>query len=92
MNEQGEYNGKPKHAPDLCAVIQRAGAAGVSRLMITAGCLEDTKVALALARTATTAAGAGAGAGGARLYCTVGVPAPANIGVKTAETSATRVG
>ena len=62
----GEYNGKQKHEPDLEAVVARAGAAGVRRLMITGGCLEDAGAALAMARSA--------GTDGAELFCTVGNP------------------
>ena len=61
----GEYNGKQKHEPDLEAVVARAGAAGVRRLMITGGCLEDAGAALAMARSA--------GTDGVGLFCTVGV-------------------
>ena len=48
---QGKYNGNEKHAPDLPAVLQRAWDAGVSKIIITAGNLEEARAALALART-----------------------------------------
>ncbi|PRW59015.1 deoxyribonuclease TATDN1 [Chlorella sorokiniana] len=57
----GCYNGKEYHAPDLQPVLQRAFEAGVERLIITAGNLEEARKALALARTHE------------RLYSTVGV-------------------
>lgn len=47
----GSYNGKEYHAPDLQPVLQRALDAGVQRLIITAGNLEEARKALALART-----------------------------------------
>ena len=45
----GEYNGSTKHEPDLRAVVSRALAAGVTRMMITAGSLQDAREALAMA-------------------------------------------
>jgi Tat protein secretion system quality control protein TatD with DNase activity len=48
--------------------VERAAAAGVSHLMITGGCLEDAKAALALARDPELRMG-----GKAKLHCTVGV-------------------
>ncbi|GFR44457.1 hypothetical protein Agub_g5717, partial [Astrephomene gubernaculifera] len=56
----GQYNDKSYHPPDLTAVLQRAWAAGVSRLIITAGSLEESRRALQLAQTDE------------RLFCTVG--------------------
>jgi TatD DNase family protein len=69
----GRYHGKVAHPCDLTAVLDRAGAAGVSRIIVTAGNLEESRAALALARRVNaerghtapaTAAGAGVGAGG----------------------------
>lgn len=50
---QGSYHGSDKayHPPDLPAVLERAWDAGVSKIIITAGNLEEAKAALALART-----------------------------------------
>jgi len=46
----GRYHGKVAHPGDLTAVLDRAGAAGVSRIIVTAGNLEESSAALALAR------------------------------------------
>lgn len=62
---QGEYREKPRHPPDLPAVLRRARAAGVGQIMITAGSLQESRDALALAR--------GGGEGWPELLCTVGV-------------------
>lgn len=48
---QGEYNDKQYHEPDLNIVLDRAWAAGVDKIIITAGNLQEAKAALALART-----------------------------------------
>lgn len=58
---QGRYNDKAYHAPDLDAVLDRAFSAGVEKLIVTAGSLEESRAALKLARSH------------AQLYCTVGV-------------------
>lgn len=58
---QGEYGGKEVHAPDLPAVLERAWASGVEKIIITAGTLAESRQALELARTDE------------RLFCTVGV-------------------
>lgn len=58
---QGEYNDKNYHQPDLSAVLDRAFAVGVDKLIITAGSLAESRAALELARTDP------------RLYSTVGV-------------------
>jgi Tat protein secretion system quality control protein TatD with DNase activity len=70
LSEQfaGKYHGKRAHAADLDAVLQRADAAGVSDIIITAGTLRESQRALALAR-ATNASGKYA----VRLHSTVGV-------------------
>ncbi|CAG9467050.1 unnamed protein product [Pedinophyceae sp. YPF-701] len=57
---KGEYHGKKYHEPDLERVLQRAWDAGVDKMMITAGTLDEAKEALELAKTDE------------RLYCTVG--------------------
>lgn len=54
---QGVYGGKQYHPPDLDAVLQRAWAAGVQRIIITAGNLEDAHRALQLAQTDGTPLG-----------------------------------
>ncbi|KAG5187715.1 hypothetical protein JKP88DRAFT_271771 [Tribonema minus] len=58
---QGVYNGGVKHAPDLTQVIARAADCGVERIIVTAGCLQESKEALQLARTSPS------------LFSTVGV-------------------
>ncbi|BDA43738.1 Putative deoxyribonuclease TATDN1 [Coccomyxa sp. Obi] len=57
----GEYNGKQYHKADLQAALRRSYAAGVERIIITAGSLSEARAALQLARTDE------------RLFCTVGV-------------------
>lgn len=42
---------KRYHEPDLPAVLERAWAAGVQRIIVTGGSLEGSRAALALART-----------------------------------------
>merc|ERR1740139_136456 len=64
---QGEYRGKQAHPPDLRAVLERAAASGVSRCIVTAGSLEESKAAVQLVR-ATRQSGAPVS-----LSCTVGV-------------------
>ncbi|PNH09665.1 putative deoxyribonuclease TATDN1 [Tetrabaena socialis] len=56
----GRYNDKDYHPPDLQPVLARAWAAGLQRIIITAGSLAEARRALALAQTDD------------RLYCTVG--------------------
>ncbi|CAM9846605.1 unnamed protein product, partial [Phaeothamnion confervicola] len=46
---QGIYNQKRKHDPDLPGVLSRAFDAGVEKIMVTAGSLEESREALALA-------------------------------------------
>ncbi|XP_047962540.1 deoxyribonuclease TATDN1 isoform X2 [Salvia hispanica] len=58
---RGIYNGKQYHAADIAAVLSRAWSAGVDRIIVTGGSLEESKEALAIAET------------DARLFCTVGV-------------------
>ncbi|CAH9084592.1 unnamed protein product [Cuscuta epithymum] len=58
---KGVYNGKQYHAADIQAVLKRAWAAGVERIIVTGGSLEESKEALAIAES------------DARLFCTVGV-------------------
>ena len=50
---QGFYHGNDtrSHQPDLSSVLQRATDAGVGKIIITAGSLEESKAALKLART-----------------------------------------
>lgn len=45
---QGEYHGKKAHDPDLGAVLERAKAAGVSQIIVTAGSLSEARQALEL--------------------------------------------
>ena len=45
---KGQYNGKLYHENDLDAVLERARAAGVKKIIVTAGNLEEAKEALAL--------------------------------------------
>lgn len=58
---KGLYNGKRYHAEDLRSVLDRAWNAGVDRIIVTGGSLEESKEALTVAET------------DGRLYCTVGV-------------------
>ncbi|XP_031397505.1 putative deoxyribonuclease TATDN1 isoform X3 [Punica granatum] len=58
---KGIYNGKQCHAPDIVTVLNRAWTAGVERIIVTGGSLEESREALAIAET------------DGRLYCTVGV-------------------
>lgn len=58
---KGIYNGKQCHLADISTVLSRAWSAGVDRIIVTGGSLEESKDALAIAET------------DARLYCTVGV-------------------
>jgi len=60
---KGNYHGSDKsiHPPDLDNVLQRSFDAGVEKIIITSGTLEEAKAALSLARTHE------------RLFTTVGV-------------------
>ncbi|KAK0088176.1 hypothetical protein PV325_012843 [Microctonus aethiopoides] len=57
---QGIYHGSQKHQPDLDGVLQRSWENNLSRIIITAGSLDESRKALELART------------DARLFTTVG--------------------
>lgn len=48
---QGIYNGSQKHHPDLEVVLQRSWENNLSRIIITAGSLDESRKALELART-----------------------------------------
>ncbi|KAG1368353.1 putative deoxyribonuclease TATDN1 [Cocos nucifera] len=58
---KGIYNGRQCHVADIPAVLARAWSAGVDRIIVTGGSLEESKEALAIAET------------DGRLFCTVGV-------------------
>ncbi|CAL9153159.1 uncharacterized protein LOC103993977 [Musa acuminata AAA Group] len=58
---KGIYNGRQCHAADIPAVLARAWSAGVDRIIVTGGSLQESKEALAIAET------------DGRLFCTVGV-------------------
>ncbi|TYH90629.1 hypothetical protein ES332_A13G062100v1 [Gossypium tomentosum] len=58
---KGIYNGKQHHVSDIATVLSRAWNAGVDRIIVTGGSLEESKEALAIAET------------DGRLFCTVGV-------------------
>ena len=47
----GEYNGSSKHSPDLEAVLKRAEATGVVKMMVTGGNLEESRRAIELAKS-----------------------------------------
>ena len=47
----GEYNGKQYYKGDLQATLRRSYAAGVERIIITAGSFTEAKAALQLGRT-----------------------------------------
>jgi len=58
---KGIYHGKQSHAADIPAVLARAWAAGVDRIIVTGGSLKESREALEIAET------------DGRLFCTVGV-------------------
>ena len=58
---RGTYHGKQRHESDFDLVLERARERGTSRIIVTAGTLEESREALALARAHDD------------LYCTVGV-------------------
>ncbi|KOM39120.1 hypothetical protein LR48_Vigan03g250200 [Vigna angularis] len=58
---KGIYHGKQCHVSDIATVLNRAWAAGVTRIIVTGGSLEESREALAIAET------------DGRLFCTVGV-------------------
>ena len=64
---EGDYRGKRAHPPDVDAVLARAADAGVERLIVTAGSLEESRKALDFVR-ARRAAGSRVA-----LFSTVGV-------------------
>jgi Tat protein secretion system quality control protein TatD with DNase activity len=47
---RGVYHGKTRHEPDLDHVLARAWGAGLERIMVTAGNLEESRRALELAK------------------------------------------
>lgn len=47
----GLYHGSKKHEGDLLQVLSRAWDAGLSKIIITGGSLEDSKTALDVAKT-----------------------------------------
>ena len=48
---QGIYNGTQKHQPDLEKVLERSWNNNLSKIIITAGSLEESKKALEIAKT-----------------------------------------
>ncbi|CAB3363655.1 Hypothetical predicted protein [Cloeon dipterum] len=58
---KGIYNGTKRHEPDLACVLKRAWDAGVERIIVTGGSLEESREALELVKD------------NERLNCTVGV-------------------
>lgn len=48
---QGIYHGSQKHQPDLDRVLERSWNNDLSKIIITAGNIEESKKALELART-----------------------------------------
>ncbi|KAL6647844.1 hypothetical protein ACP70R_015281 [Stipagrostis hirtigluma subsp. patula] len=58
---KGIYHGKQCHAADIPAVLARAWATGVDRIIVTGGSLKESREALEIAET------------DGRLFCTVGV-------------------
>ncbi|KAL5720660.1 hypothetical protein ACHQM5_013306 [Ranunculus cassubicifolius] len=58
---KGIYNGKQCHVGDIATVLSRAWSAGVDRIIVTGGSLEESREALSIAET------------DGRLFCTVGV-------------------
>lgn len=63
----GSYRGKQAHEADLDAVLARAAACGVQHAIVTAGTLEESRLALELVRRQR------AGGCPVRLHSTVGV-------------------
>jgi TatD DNase family protein len=47
---KGEYRGTYRHEPDIDAVVERARATGVQRIILTAGTVEDSRAAVQQAR------------------------------------------
>eukprot|EP00948_MAST-09A_sp_MAST-9A-sp1_P003406 g3406.t1 len=47
---QGKYHGKKRHVSDLPLVLERAQKAGVSKIICTAGSINESKTALAFCR------------------------------------------
>lgn len=47
---RGEYHGKEYHAVDLNKVLERSWRAGVDKILVTAGTLDEAKDALQLCR------------------------------------------
>ena len=64
---RGVYNGREYHAPDIDAVLQRAYAHHVSRIIVTAGTVQETTDALAFCAAHGTQPGV------PELYSTAGV-------------------
>lgn len=64
---QGVYRDKARHSPDFSAVLCRAQEAGVTRIIVTAGSLQESHDALELCRKSVNEAG------WPSLCCTVGV-------------------
>lgn len=48
---QGIYHGNQKHEPDLDKVLERSWNNNLSKIIITAGNLEESKKALEIAKT-----------------------------------------
>lgn len=48
---QGVYHGSQKHQPDLDKVLERSWKNNLSKIIITAGNVEESKKALEIART-----------------------------------------
>ena len=48
---QGIYHGSQKHQPDLDKVLERSWSNNLSKIIITAGNIEESKKALEIART-----------------------------------------
>lgn len=47
----GIYNGSSKHLPDLENVLERSWNAGLQKIIITGGSVEDSKKAIEMAKT-----------------------------------------
>lgn len=47
----GVYNGSKKHDPDLQHVLQRSWAAGINKIIITGGNLEESEKALEISKS-----------------------------------------
>lgn len=65
---EGSYHGKSRHEPDFSKVLKRASDAGIRHLILTAGTLEESELAIKKVRELRQS-----NQTDCELYCTVGV-------------------